>query len=82
LKAGRQANPLGAECVIRQDDAPPATQADIVSPPPRQSIVDLMLLPRNASADKPPLAYIWGKANIFPLFRLFVFRLFSLGFRV
>ncbi len=33
----------------------------IVSPPPRQPIVDLMLLPRNnAAADRPPLAYIFS----------------------
>jgi hypothetical protein len=32
----------------------------IVSPPPRQPIVDLMLLPRNATADQPQLAYIFS----------------------
>jgi hypothetical protein len=36
----------------------------IVSPPPRQPIVDLMLLPRNASADQPPLAYIFSLPSL------------------
>lgn len=38
----------------------------IVSPPPapRQPIMDLLLLPRNASADQPPLAYIFSLPSL------------------
>ncbi len=37
---------------------------NIVSPPPRQPIVDLMLLPRNASADRPQLAFIFALSSV------------------